>query len=492
MTQELFDEIHRLKAEGFSRRAISRQLGVHRRRVAKALNSSTPPKRRMPPRKSIIDPHRGFLMGKLQQYPDLSAARLHAMLKEQGFAGSYSLVKEAVADLRPRLKPAYETLHFEPGECAQVDWGVWQNAEVTNGKRRLSVFVMVLCDSRMIYAELFYGESMEFWLAAHRNAFEYFGGVPKRVMVDNCKTAVTKVRRHGVPAQINADYAAFARHYGFAVDACNPYRPNEKGRVEHAVGYLRKSFLAGREPSSPDVLNPALKQWLKTTANCRVHGTTGQRPDAAFAEREQAALLRLPGIPHACAVERKCRVNSCCRVTVDVNRYSVPPQYASRRLLLHLHAERVVVRTPEGELIVDHPRNFGRNQEIVDPAHAKALKQLNGKTRENREVSAFLCLGEAAADYLAGLREKRPDAASQIRKINALAEIHGRDAVARALVDAREHHAYSSDYVLNLLDARKRFAQPCQSPVHVARNADLLELETPKTDLSQYDGETQS
>lgn len=489
MTIELFNEIHRLKDEGLSIRAISLRVETHRRKVREALESDSPPKHRYKPRGSMIDSHRGFLMGKLQQYPELSAARLHAMLKEQGIQCSYTLVKEAVADIRPRLKPVYQTLHFEPGECAQVDWGIWKSLAVPNGKRKLSVFVMVLCESRMIYAELFYGESQEYWLTAHRNAFEYFGGVPERVMVDNCKTAVIKARRGSRVAELNLDYAAFAKHYGFKVDACNPYCPNEKGRVEHAVGYVKKSFLAGREPTLLPALNPALRQWLETTANCRIHGSTGRRPRELFEQREQAALQPLPDIPHPCASVVGCTANSCCRITADTNRYSVPPEYGSRRLILHKHADRIIIRCPEGNLIVDHPRNFGRKQQIVDPAHEKALKQLTGHARENREVIAFIGLGSAAEPYLNGLKEKRLDYRAHLRKINALADIHGHEAVARALSDAHDHSAYSSDYVLNLLSARNRLSEIHQSPLHVARNADLLDLETPQTDLSQYSKE---
>jgi len=258
MTPEEFQEIKRLHAEGLSDRAIQGRTGIHRGAVRKALNANKIPKRRPTRRGSILDQHRGFLLAKLQQYPELSAARLHGMLKEQGFTGSYSLVKEAVADLRPRLKEVFESLQFEPGECAQVDWGVWKRFKVANGERRLSLFVMVLCESRMIYAELFPGESLEYWLEGHRRAFEYFNGVSKSVMVDNCKTAVLKAKGRGRPAVLNADYAAFAEHYGFEVKACNPRRPNEKGRVEHAVGYLLYFLSLYNRGGRPPVAKPTL------------------------------------------------------------------------------------------------------------------------------------------------------------------------------------------------------------------------------------------
>lgn len=205
-----WQEIHRLTDEGLGQRAIARRLGIHRRKVRAALETVRPPKRVYPARGSLIDPYCGWLLGKLEQYPELSAARLHGMLVEQGFSGSYSLVKQTVAQLRPRLKEVHQVLHFAPGECAQVDWGVWKGLDVVGGRRRLSFFTMVLSHSRMLYAELCFGERLEFWLAAHRRAFEWFNGVPEYVMVDNCKTAVIRPRRGEQPAELNADYAAFA------------------------------------------------------------------------------------------------------------------------------------------------------------------------------------------------------------------------------------------------------------------------------------------
>ena len=120
MTREEWLEIRRLHDQGLGIRAIAKRLGSHRRRVRKALKSDRPGQRTGRPRGSIVDDHRGWLLAKLEQYPELSAARLHDMLNEQGFKGSYSLVKQTVADLRPRLKRVYQTLHFDAGECAQI------------------------------------------------------------------------------------------------------------------------------------------------------------------------------------------------------------------------------------------------------------------------------------------------------------------------------------------------------------------------------------
>lgn len=456
MDRQLWQQINDLSAEGLGIRAIAGRLAIHRRTVRKALDAPLPPTRCSVRRGSIVDPYRGWLLARMQQYPELSAAVLFRQLAERGYTGGYSLVKQCVAELRPRTKKAYLTLAFQPGQCAQVDWGVWKGVDVPGGRRRLSFFAMVLCHSRMLYAEFFLGESMEYWLRAHRNAFEALGGVPERVMVDNCRTAVLRPKRENSPPTFNPAYEDFAQHYGFGIRPCTPGRPNEKGRVEHAVGYLKSSFLAGREPCVPEALNPALLHWTANVANERIHGTTGRRPRELFEQVERQALHALPAGPHDCAAVKVGVADSRFRVTVDDNRYSVPSSAASRKVQVCRYAERIVIRTLEGELLADHPRSLARKREIADPDHERALVLAMRHTRDRRRLTGFLSLGPDASVYLAGLREKRAAWRDHVDRINALAQAHGRDTLARALADACEYGAFSAEYIHNILEARSR------------------------------------
>lgn len=485
MRESLWREIHNLHVEGLSRRAISRRLSIHRRTVRHALESEQAPKVASRRRGSIIDSHRGWLLAKLQQYPELTAARLFYLLKERGYEGGGSLVRQVVAELRPRMKPVYQSLHFEPGECGQVDWGVWQMLDVAGGQRRISFFCMVLCHSRMLYVEFFMGEKMEHWLQAHRNAFEYFEGVPRKVMVDNCKTAVIKARSRTEEAQINPVYQSFADHYGFTITACDPYQPQQKGRTENAVGYVKSAFLAGRPPAPVEALNRAARHWLQTQANCRTHGTTGKQPEQAFQAEEKMILQSLPASPHPCARVTTVCANSLCRVMVDTNRYSVGPEFGSRRLILHAAADRLRIATPDGTFVCDHLRSYGRNQQIEDPRHIRELAARNRHSRDEVHLKAFLTLGTGAGAYLDGLKEKRPDYRNHVKTINSLAQVYGSENVARALMDAGEHHAYSADHIENLLKARSRTTQ-APGPLHVTRSSDLLNLDIPTPDLDVY------
>ena len=140
---------------------------------------------------------------------------------------------------------------------------------------------MVLAYSRKMYLEFTLAETLEHFLACHQHAFEYFGGVVREVWVDNCKVAV--LSRAAGSVVFNPRYLDFANHYGFQIRACGVGQPQEKGRVENGVGYVKKNFLNGLELSDFQIVNPAARYWLDTVANVRVHGQTHKTPQELFA-----------------------------------------------------------------------------------------------------------------------------------------------------------------------------------------------------------------
>jgi hypothetical protein len=256
------------------------------------------------------------------------------------------------------------TLAFAPGECAQVDWGSYGSVAVGNTRRRLSFFAMVLCYSRMLYVEFTVSQSLEHFLACHQNAFDFFGRVPKKIMVDNLKSAVLR-RIVGRLPVFNPRYLDFANHYGFAITPCNVGRGNEKGRVENAVGYVKKNFLAGLQIPDFAALGPAARNWLQTVANVRIHGETRKKPVELF-EAERPCLLPLPVNGFDIATVSQQRASSQFRITIDTNRYSVPAEYAGRALTVKTDPERICVYAGE-RLIARHIRSYERYQDFEDP-----------------------------------------------------------------------------------------------------------------------------
>lgn len=476
-------QIHALHKEaGLSIVQIAQEVSLDRDTVARWLKEATYRQRHKAERRSMLDPYKATITRLLAQHP-YSAMQILQRLREQGYEGGYTIVKDYVRTVRPVRMPAFLTLHFEPGECAQVDWGYAGVVNVGGTRRRMSFFAMVLCYSRMLYVEFTLSENQEQFLACHQHAFEFFGGVPRRIMIDNLKSAVLS-HPAGRPAVHHPRYVDFAGHYGFEISACNVGSPNEKGRVENAVGYVKKNFLRGLDCDSFAPVNPAARQWLLSVANVRTHGQTRERPLDLFAT-EKPALLRLNEVPYDVGVDRAVSANNQFRVTLDTNRYSVPAEYASRRLRMRVYPDRLAVYD-EGKLIAEHLRSYDRHQDILNPDHQRALLRQRRKARDQQLMRQFLRLSSKAEIYAQQLQEKRFNPTVHIRKIIALSEIYGTDEVGRAIEDACEFQAFSSEYIANILSQRARNL-PEPGALHLTRREDLLELELPEPDLSVYD-----
>jgi transposase len=469
--------------QGLSASQIARELDLNRRTVAYWLTQPKFRPRESPPRPSKLDAFKGQVVRQLQFHP-YTAAQIFQQLRDDGYGGGISIVKQYVAQVRPPRKPAFLTLAFAPGECAQVDWGQFGSIAVGSTRRRLSFFVMVLCHSRMLYVQFTPAETMEHFLDCHVNAFSYLGGTPAKTMVDNLKSAVLQ-HTFGQPALLNPRYKDLADHYGTEIVPCGVGQPQEKGRVENAVAYVKKNFLAGRELTSLDALNADVRQWLDTVANVRVHGTTHRQPVELFIA-EKAALRPLPILPYDVAAIRPARANSQFRVVVETNRYSVPAEHAGAPVTLKLYPGHVCIYRQD-KLIARHVRSYDRHQDIEDPDHPRALLQQRRKAADQKLLQRLLALTPRAERFYQALAERRLNAAHHVRKIVALSEIYGAEQAARAIDDALEFGAFSCEYIANILEQRRRVL-PEPGALHVTRRQDLLELELPEPDMSVYGG----
>ena len=460
----------------------ARALGLDIRTVTKWANVEQFAPRKGVVRVSKLDAFKGQIVRWLDTHP-YSAQQIYQRLCEAGFDGGRTIVKDYVHRIRPRHQEAFLKLDFAPGETAQVDWGEWGSIGVGSTRRRLSFFLMVLCYSRRMYLEFTVSQTMEFFLSCHENAFAAFGGVPSQIMVDNLKSAVLQ-RLVGAAPVFNPKYLDFSRHWGFEIKPCNVRSGNEKGRVENGVGYVKKNFLAGLELPDFAALQPAATLWMDTVANVRMHESTHQRPIDRF-EEESAHLKRLNPAGFDLARLKTVRATKQFRLPLDSNHYSVPARYAGQRLTLKAYADRVCIYDHE-QLIVRHPRSMDRHQDIQDPEHERQLLVQRKSAREQRLVMQFLAISARAQAYREALEVKHVNARAHLRKIVALVELHGKEAVARALDDGLELQAFSAEYIAHILAARRRIGEE-PAALQLTRRADLLELELPEPDLSIYD-----
>jgi len=460
---------------------IARELNLDYRTVEKWLDKKHYQQRKSARRASKLDPFKGQILRMLETHP-YSAVQILQRIREDNFDGGYSIVKEYVRKVRPPKIKAFLKLSFAPGECAQVDWGSYGSVAVGETRRRLSFFVMVLCYSRMMYVEFTVSQTMEHFLGCHQNAFQWFGAVPGKVMVDNLKSAVLK-RIVGKDPVFNPKYLDFANHHGFTIVPCAVGKGNEKGRVESGVGYVKKNFLSGLDIPDFNALNPAVIYWLNTVANVRLHGQTGKRPVDRF-QRERQAMIKLPSHAYDIATIDQVRASRQFRVAVDGNRYSVPAEYAGALLTLKAYPDRICIYHRE-KMIARHVRTYDRQQDIELPDHPKALLAQRRKARDQKIFMRFLSLSNKADDYYRQLEQRRMNPLHHIRQIVALSEIYGDQAVQRAIQDAFAFQAFSCEYIANLLEQRARVL-PEPGALHLTRRQDLLEITVEKPDMEIY------
>lgn len=467
--------------DGLTVSQVADALSLDVRTVARWANEKRFLPRKASPRKSKLDPFKTDIVRMLEKHR-YTAEQIFRRIKENGYNGGVTIVEDYVRKVRPPKTKAFLKLVFEPGECAQVDWGSFGSVRVGSTQRRLSFFVMVLCHSRMMYLEFTVLQTMEHFLGCHQNAFQYFGAVPQKIMVDNLKSAVLK-RMVGESPIFNPKYLDFADHYGFKIVACNVGKGNEKGRVENGVGYVKKSLLNGLDIPDFNIMEQTSRHWLETVANIRTHGETGLRPIDMFRE-EKTCLSPLPVHLYDSAVIRQMRASKQFRITVDTNHYSVPAQLAGVRLTVKMYPDRLCFYH-ENNLVARHVRSYDRRQDFEHPDHPKALLEQRKKARDQKIFMRFLSLSHKAKDYYLQLQQRRMNPHHHIQKIVALSEIYPKELVEMAICDAFSFEAFSCEYIANLLEMRSR-PIPEKGVLHLTRQSDLMELSIESPDLSIY------
>ena len=315
---------------------------------------------------------------------------------------------------------------------------------------------------------------------AHRRAFEFFGGVARRGIYDNMKTAVCRILR-GKERDFNRRFEELASHYLFEPVACTPAAGWEKGQVENQVRTVRRRFFTPtRKAASLDDLNHALRAECLQWAKKQRHPVLKDQTVWSVFESERPSLLTLPRAFDGYA-ERTVRVSSTSLVSFDRNRYSVDCKAAGRTAELRSYADKIVV-LHDGAFVAQHPRCFQRDQMIFDPWHY--LPVLKKKPGALRNGAPFKDWDLPRSIHRTWQRLKHyPDWDRQLVDILACVPVYGLDAVADACNEALGNGSVSRDVVINLLARQheEADAEIVTIPAH-------LELsEPPVADCARYD-----
>jgi transposase len=489
MNVALWAEIRRLaEIEKLSGRAIARRLHCSWRTVAAALELDQPPKRQASRRTSLLDPHRAKIDALLAKYPDLSAVRLREEIAggPESYAGSACTLRRYLRQIRPTRGRVYQEVHYEPAQAMQVDWGECGRVQIGATTRKVSVFVAVLCYSRLMFIEFTLSQSKAEFYRSLVHALEFFGGSPRAIIFDNLKAAV--LNGSGRSACFHPEFLALCGYFCPQPIACERRDPESKGIVEVGVRYVKHNALAGRGEQLTrfeDYLALA-PLWRDQVANVRVHETTRERPVDRF-QRERSLLRSLPVIPFDTDEVVPAVVNTQARIEFDGNRYSTPPRFVRQPVTIRASRDKLRV-LHEGQVVAEHVRCYQRGQLIVLPEDRLAALALRRRSRVSALEQQFDALGPEARQFHLHLNSQPVKTSVHLRRLLGLARLYGTAEVLAAISRALELATYDAAYVENLLLAERRRRQLPTPTLPTPRRRELIdEIELEPADPAIYD-----
>jgi transposase len=422
-----YEVIRRKVRDGFSQREAAEQLGHGRNTVAKALKYPIPPGYRLsqPRAKPVIEPFTGLLdqwiedNKKLRPKQRQKAKKMYQRLcDEYGFTGHYTTVQRYVKQAQNRRQEVYMPLAFEPGQEAQVDWH--DGYIIENGvERQANFFCMKLCYSKAPFVYPYERANMESFLDGHVRAFEFFGGVPRRIAYDNLKTAVTRVLT-GKKRKLNRRFCELRSWYVFDTRFCNVARGNEKGDVENLAKHSEQWFL-----SPPPQVGDLEELAAKLLEDCRKEldrlapAPHSSRTRRELLQEEQPCLYELPPRRFEACQGQSTFVDKQLLVRYDTNRYSAPLEYAYQSCQIKAYVDRIELYC-RNEWVATHPRCYDRDQFILDFRHYIRLLETKPGTLDNARPFKGQPWGEAFDFMRRELEYRHGDGEGTKRYINIL------------------------------------------------------------------------
>jgi transposase len=430
--------------------------------------------------------YEGFVTETLTQYPRLRATRLYDMLVERGYAGSVRTVRRHVRLVRPAPK-SEAFLRVEPliAEQAQIDWAYLGKLRFAGGTRQLWAFVMVLSYSRAIWGELVLDLSAISLRRSLVRACRYFGGATRQWLFDNPKTVV--LERHGDAVRFHPELLAVAGQLCVAPRLCAVRKPQQKGKVERAIRFLRERFLAARTLRDVARGNAELLVFLDEIANVRPHPRWPDRRVRDVLAEERARLLALPDPLPETDLVAPVPVDTTAFVHFDGNRYSVPSIHHDTTLTLVTND--TTVRLSDGDTeVARHVRCWGRRQVIEAPEHRAELLE---HKRAAREAKGRDRLGAAIPGFDI-LQERWVEAGRNVGFMTAkalrLLDLYGVEILGAAAREAIARGTHDPGALAVLCEERRRAADGAV-PIEIDLGAHVPDRDVIPHDLETYDAQ---
>jgi transposase len=458
---EQWSEIRRrVLVEGVSRRQILRETGIHWLTLRKILEHSQPPgyRQQQPRRKKKLGPYLGRIEQILREDQGMphkqrhTAKRIWERLREEGFTGGYTVVKEAVRELTQRNQEVFVPLVHRPGE-AQVDFG--QALVKMNGRlRKVAFFVMALPYSDGVFVQAFERECTETFWEGHVQGFEFFGGVPRRITYDNTRIAVSQIIGGGRERRLTQGFLQLKSHYLFAHHFCRVARGNEKGVVEGLVKFTRLNFFVPvPQMRDFDELNACLRQRYLEDQQRRLRGQAGTKGQLLV--EDQAAFLPLPPTRFEACRKVSTTASSLSLVRFDGNDYSVPVRWAHHPIVAKGDCREVSL-CAEGQAVARHRRIWQDEQVSFEPLHYLALLEKKPGALDHARPLVGWTLPECFGLLRRRLEaEREGDGAREYIRVLRLLEKHSLPRLRRAVEKALAVGATSRDAVAQFLFPRE-------------------------------------
>lgn len=302
--------------------------------------------------------------------------------KDHEYSLSYSSFKRYMNIKYPKEPRNCLRIEVHAAQEAQVDFGsAGMMFDPDTGKmRRAHGFVMTLSYSRLPYVEFVFDQGQATWVKCHKHAFEFFGGVPQRIVLDNLKSGI--LRPNTYDPIFNRAYAECSKHYGFIIDPAKIARGDHKGKVERKIPVVRQQFLSFDDFRDINDANDRVKQWCLHDYGMQIHGTIRKKPFEVFKAEEQQLLKSLPEEKFDMPLWKEAKVHPDHHVVFAKNYYSMPTRYVGKKVFARggLHTVQMFY---EGELVKTHKRSYGEGVWKTDetdypPEKSKYLLKTTG------------------------------------------------------------------------------------------------------------------
>jgi len=489
ITMEMFGKVRRMFfRDGISRSEIARRTGLSRTTIKKWVKVplGTEPKYQRVSKPGKLGEFKEELVRALKadahrpRRNRRTALALFDTIKTNGYAGGYTAVTDFIRGWHESsghaVTRAFVPLQFEPGEAHQFDWseehlmigGVW---------RKIMAAHLKLCFSKAFVVQAYPMQSHEMLFDAHTRSFAALGGIARRGIYDNMKTAVDKVKK-GKSRIVNQRFAAMSSHYLFDPDFCNVASGWEKGVVEKNVQDSRRRLWqdAAHERFSSFA---ELNLWL--LARCRALWQELKHPEydltlAEMLEQEQPSLMPMV-TPFDGYVETLGKVSSTCLVIEDRNRYSAPCELVGQMVSIRIYPERIDLVAHDA-VVASHVRSFGRNETRYDWQHYIPL--IERKPGALRNGAPFADMPDPFKQ-LRALLLKREGGERVMAKVLAAVPKHGLESVLVAVELVLESGNPSVEHIENVLHRLRSTPPPASVETH------LTVSEAPVADTGRYD-----